>query len=149
MTREEKIKKIGNYCAEHNCDNSGGYCDCELKRPSGFVLELPVGNCGVRPYALNNNKVSDGMLDKALEIIGVDDDEEPKKDMINPDHYKVHANECVDEIRAMLTPEEFKGFLKGNFLKYRYRSGHKDDPEQEAKKSDWYMNKLMEVEANA
>ena len=70
--------------------------------------------------------------------------EETKKDMINPDHYKVHENECIDEIEAMLTPEEFRGFLKGNFLKYRYRTGHKDDPEQEAKKSDWYMNKLIQ-----
>lgn len=83
-----------------------------------------------------------GLVEAGYEIVPM----EEEKDMINPDHYKVHANECIDEIQAMLTPEEFKGFLKGNFLKYRYRTGHKDDPEQEAKKSDWYMNKLMEVE---
>lgn len=145
MTREDKIKAIKAYCESKGCE------DCMLMCRNGetiFKLANPDdGSCAVRPFALERDAPTDEILDEALlNIIGTP--AKNKKDMINPDHYKVHANECIDEIQAMLTPEEFKGFLKGNFLKYRYRTGHKDDPEQEAQKSDWYMNKLMEVEKN-
>ena len=34
--------------------------------------------------------------------------------------------ESVDVIRAVLTPEEFKGWCKGNALKYSLRAGRKD-----------------------
>ena len=140
MTREEKKKHISKYCADHTC-----MFDCMCATRFRYLYTTPEGVCEVSPLEITT--ASDSVIDKVYSLIAEDSDtENQKKDMINPDHYKVHANECIDEIQAMLTPEEFRGFLKGNFLKYRYRSGHKDDPEQEAKKSDWYMNKLMEVE---
>ena len=44
-------------------------------------------------------------------------------DMVNnPDHYNQGDIECIDAIRAMLTDEEFIGYLRGNSLKYRWRS---------------------------
>lgn len=67
----------------------------------------------------------------------------PNKESVNhPDHYQ-GANECIDVIRAMLTPEEFKGFLKGNSIKYRFRSGMKNGDE-DIKKAEWYETKLIE-----
>ena len=40
-------------------------------------------------------------------------------DMVNnPDHYNQGDIECIDAIRAMLTDEEFIGYLRGNSLKY-------------------------------
>lgn len=33
--------------------------------------------------------------------------------------------ECIDAIRAALTPEEFRGFCKGNIMKYVWRERHK------------------------
>ena len=46
----------------------------------------------------------------------------------NPDHYKLDGLniEVVDVIRAVLTDEEFKGWCKGNALKYLMRAGKKD-----------------------
>ena len=46
----------------------------------------------------------------------------------HPAHYDLFPDlEVVDAIRALLTPEEFRGYLKGNILKYRLRAGKKDD----------------------
>ena len=46
----------------------------------------------------------------------------------HPQHYTLPglAVESVDVIRAVLTPEEFKGWCKGNALKYSIRAGRKD-----------------------
>lgn len=46
----------------------------------------------------------------------------------HPSHYTLPglAVESVDVIRAVLTPEEFKGWCKGNALKYSLRAGRKD-----------------------
>lgn len=46
----------------------------------------------------------------------------------HPRHYTLPGLtvESVDVIRAVLTPEEFKGWCKGNALKYSLRAGRKD-----------------------
>jgi hypothetical protein len=42
-------------------------------------------------------------------------------------HYELWENiEAIDVIKALLTDEEYKGFLKGNMLKYRLRCGKKN-----------------------
>lgn len=44
-------------------------------------------------------------------------------DMVNsPSHYQLDGLEVIDIIRAALTPEEFRGYLKGNDLKYIFGS---------------------------
>ena len=67
----------------------------------------------------------------------------PVSDPVNhPEHYKVGGIETIDFIEAKLTPEEFKGYLKGNVLKYASRAGHKDNAIEDAGKLAWYANKL-------
>lgn len=66
-----------------------------------------------------------------------------KKDMINPDHYKVGGVETIDYLQAKLSPEEFAGFCRGNALKYLSRAGHKDDAAQEYRKAIWYIERLI------
>lgn len=69
-----------------------------------------------------------------------------KVDVVNhPPHYKVGGIEVIDFIKAKLTPEEFRGYLKGNVLKYTSRAGHKDDVTQDIGKLVWYANKLQET----
>lgn len=66
-------------------------------------------------------------------------------DIVNkPSHYNSGSIECIDGIRAMLTDEEFIGYLRGNSLKYRWRYPHKNGIE-DLKKAEWYENKLLEV----
>lgn len=59
----------------------------------------------------------------------------------HPRHYQ-GKNECIDVIRAMLNPKEFLGFLKGNSIKYRFRSGMKNG-EEDVKKAEWYETVLI------
>ena len=67
---------------------------------------------------------------------------EPKADNVNhPAHYKVGGIETIDFIEAKLTPEEFRGYLKGNVLKYLSRAGNKGNYEEDMLKARWYMNR--------
>lgn len=72
-------------------------------------------------------------------------------DMVNsPPHYKLNGLdiESVDVIRAVLTAEEFRGWCKGNAIKYLMRLGKKDKEIQDAKKSikflEWLVKELEE-----
>lgn len=68
----------------------------------------------------------------------------PEQDMVNnPPHYKQGGIECIDAIRAALTPEEFRGYCKGNALKYIWREKHKGGNES-MQKANWYINKELE-----
>jgi hypothetical protein len=72
----------------------------------------------------------------------------PEKDTVNsPEHYKVGGIEVIDYIKAKLTPEEFRGYLKGNVLKYSGRAGYKDDVAEDIGKMVWYANKLLDTHA--
>ena len=68
-------------------------------------------------------------------------------DMVNnPPHYKLgNGMEVIDIIEAALTEEEFRGYLKGNDLKYIYREPHKGNSEQDVAKSIWYAERYKEA----
>jgi hypothetical protein len=61
----------------------------------------------------------------------------------NPPHYNKGDIECIDGIEAMLTGEEYIGYLRGNSLKYRWRFRYKNGIE-DLQKAAWYENRLME-----
>jgi len=69
--------------------------------------------------------------------------ESTQGDLINnPKHYQLIGGlEAIDVIERTLTPEQFKGYLIGNFLKYRCRMGKKDDALQDLAKSEWYRQR--------
>lgn len=70
----------------------------------------------------------------------------PKGDMVNgPSHY--NGTVCLDAIEASMTPEAFKGFCKGNAMKYIWRYEKKGSVES-LQKAIWYLNKLIEVESS-
>lgn len=56
-------------------------------------------------------------------------------------HYKLPGLniESIDVLRSVLTPEEFKGFCRGNALKYLIRAGKKDSELQDIKKAGVYI----------
>lgn len=71
-----------------------------------------------------------------------------KIDKVNsPDHYKLRGLdiEAIDVIRGALTEDEFRGFCKGNVLKYTIREGHKNGDE-DLKKAKKYLEFLEEDE---
>ena len=64
--------------------------------------------------------------------------------MQNGEHYRQGGVECIDAIRAALTPEEFRGFCKGNVLKYIWREHHKGGDDDMRKALD-YMRLLVDA----
>jgi len=68
-----------------------------------------------------------------------------KEDLVNnPKHYNQGEIECIDAIRAMLSDEEFIGYLRGNSLKYRWRFRYKNGM-QDLEKAEWYERRLKET----
>jgi hypothetical protein len=66
-------------------------------------------------------------------------------DKVNhPEHYNQGTIECIDAIEAMLTHEEFVGYLRGNSLKYRWRFRYKNGIE-DLRKAEWYEKRLLSV----
>jgi hypothetical protein len=67
----------------------------------------------------------------------------PGSDNVNhPAHYTNGSIECIDAIRAALTPEEFRGYCKGNAIKYVWRERLKGGNESMAK-AGWYLNEAQ------
>jgi len=67
-------------------------------------------------------------------------------DMVNhPPHYTQGGMETIDIMEAKSTPEEFKGHLKLTALKYLTRAGHKESELQDAKKTQWYVNRWVKT----
>ena len=69
---------------------------------------------------------------------------EPESDPINhPAHYAgSNGIECIDAMRATLTPEEFRGYCKGAAFKYIWRERQKGGNESLAK-AVWYLNEAQ------
>jgi len=65
-------------------------------------------------------------------------------DAVNPRHYKQGDIECIDAIQASMSAEAFKGYLKGNNIKYmwRYESKQAMNPLEDLRKAEWYLDKL-------
>ena len=69
-----------------------------------------------------------------------------REELVNsPEHYTKGDIECIDAMKAMLTKEEFIGFLRGNSFKYRWRFKYKNTPTQDLMKAKWYEDKLLEI----
>jgi hypothetical protein len=67
-------------------------------------------------------------------------------DIVNsPAHYISGGIETIDFIRASLSPEEFRGYCKGNGLKYLSRALRKGDELNDLRKCRWYLNRVIDV----
>jgi len=60
----------------------------------------------------------------------------------HPAHYTAGGIECIEAIQAALTTEEFRGYLKGNVMKYIWRERMKGGVESLAK-GQWYLERLV------
>lgn len=64
-------------------------------------------------------------------------------DQVNsPPHYTTGGLEVIDVIKAKLTPEEYKGYLRGNCLKYLLRADYKGGL-VDIEKMLWYGTRLL------
>lgn len=68
-------------------------------------------------------------------------------DQVNhPAHYTSGAIECIDALES-LPALKLPGadFCRGNAIKYLWRLGLKDDVLQDARKAQWYLNRLVSI----
>ena len=64
-------------------------------------------------------------------------------DTVNhPAHYTQGGIECIDAIKSSMTAEEFRGYLKGNIMKYLWRYRNKGGTE-DMRKAEWYLQRLI------
>lgn len=68
-----------------------------------------------------------------------------ENDAVNhPSHYTFGKYETIEVIKDILTPEEYRGYCRGNALKYIARAGRKGDLKEDYKKARTYLNFLLE-----
>lgn len=65
---------------------------------------------------------------------------------VGGNHYKDMTVQPWAVMQAVLTTEEFIGFLKGNVIKYSMRQGKKEGSTDDAEKALHYLQKLREIE---
>ena len=61
---------------------------------------------------------------------------------VSPNHYKGEV-ECISAIKSAMSKEAFKGYLRGNVIKYVWRFDKKNGIE-DLKKAQVYLNWLID-----
>jgi GT2 family glycosyltransferase len=85
--------------------------------------------------------------DESLEDIIARQDEE-EEDMVGaPKHYNTGNIECIDAIEESMSSVAFKGYLKGNCMKYLWRYDYKGKQVEDLQKAGWYLQKLTAMVA--
>ena len=134
--------------AQFKCSNNYVYMlIAEARKMTGITKTPSKGGTQSKPRliaAFTSNKSILERLDKPLPITM--EEPEVEVDMVNhPPHYTAGGIETIDFIQAKLTPEEFRGYLRGNILKYSSRAGLKGDADEDLGKMVWYANKLKSL----
>ena len=81
--------------------------------------------------------------DDEVVFTGYPEDEE--EDAVNsPSHYNTGNIECIEAIEESMTPEAYRGYLKGNCMKYLWRYDYKGKPVEDLEKAQWYLAKLLQ-----
>ena len=134
MTIEEKAKMI-----EKHCDSTPSCSAC------------PIGSKYGRFVCFSDWEDYPNDIEKNYEIIfgnNEDMDEEKKsEDMVNhPSHYTSGGVECIDAITSALSSYEdsVDSWLVGQVIKYLWRAPLKGKYEEDIKKAQFYLNRLVE-----
>ena len=102
-------------------------------------MDCPGGICPV-PWATDTSGDTEeyGHISDAFDAL-------PKEDLVNhPPHYTHGGSvECIEAIESQLTPEEYRGYLKGCIAKYIWREKHKGG-KQSLEKAQWYLTRLID-----
>ena len=123
------------------CEGCTNYAEIDV---AGFPIQK---KCLIGVYpggikCLNNRKTSDAQ--KAIDCIDAINSAVDK-----PTHYTSGAVECIDAITSALTPDEFRGYLKGNIMKYVWRERLKNqdqDLQKAAKYLEWLIAEMQKNE---
>lgn len=71
---------------------------------------------------------------------------EDEEDMVGaPKHYNTGNIECIEAIEESMSSAAYKGYLKGNCMKYLWRYDYKGKQVEDLQKAQWYLQKLTEM----
>ena len=142
MTIGEKAEKIKEYCKSSYCSN----CAIRNECTADFIAKVHE-----RAKNINNNSLSNAYdIEKNYDIIFGNDSEAKKEkveDMVNhPSHYTSGGVECIDAITAALSSYEdsVDSWLVGQVIKYLWRAPLKGKYDEDIKKAQFYLNRLVE-----
>ena len=69
-----------------------------------------------------------------------------EEDMVGaPRHYNTGNIECIEAIEESMSSVAFKGYLKGNCMKYLWRYDYKGKQVEDLQKAQWYLQRLTTV----
>lgn len=101
----------------------------------GNLAALPWGQVNKPPYIT--------FVKTILENIPVAEERKPSDRQVGGTHYKDLAVQPWDAMQAWMSEDEFRGFLRGNVVKYIARCEDKGGVE-DLKKAQHYLEKLIE-----
>ena len=137
MTIEEKAEKIKEYC-----DSNPSCSVCRIGSKNGSFTcysdweDYP--NDIEKNYDIIFGKASETKEEKV---------EKKAEDMVNhPSHYTRGGVECIDAITSALSSYEdsVDSWLVGQVIKYLWRAPLKGKYEEDIKKAQFYLNRLVE-----
>ena len=68
--------------------------------------------------------------------------EEIMDNVNRPTHYNTGNIECIEAIEESMSSVAFKGYLKGNCMKYLWRYDYKGKQVEDLQKAGWFLQKL-------
>jgi hypothetical protein len=84
-------------------------------------------------------------LTNALNSYAAEAEKEAEDMVTAPRHYNTGNIECIDAIEESMSSVAFKGYLKGNCMKYLWRYDYKGKQVEDLKKAGWYLSRLTQV----
>ena len=115
-----------------------------INEATRFDWDRATAKTGLEPWMrAAEDEDSELWEDESLEEVIARQDEE---DMVGaPKHYNSGNIECIDAIEESMSSHAFKGYLKGNCMKYLWRYDYKGKQVEDLQKAGWYLRKLTEM----
>ena len=92
-----------------------------------------------------HSPIENNLLTSALNSYAAEAEKEAEDMVTAPRHYNTGNIECIDAIEESMSSIAFKGYLKGNCMKYLWRYDYKGKQVEDLKKAGWYLQKLTEM----
>ena len=103
-----------------------------INEATRFDWDRATGKTGLEPWAtMAEEEAAHSSWDNEVEDV-----------VNNPDHYNTGNIECIEAIEESMSSVAFKGYLKGNCMKYLWRYDYKGKQVEDLQKAGWYLQKL-------
>lgn len=139
MTVEEKARMIEKYC-----DSITDCSECAIK-DNVFTC---YGKYDEFPEEITKNyEIIFGNSEGTDDEKKIEHEEEKTEDMVNhPSHYTSGGVECIDAITSALSKydDPVDAWLVGQVIKYLWRAPLKGKYDEDIKKAQFYLNRLVE-----